>query len=313
MNTPGLEPRILEFLLGNGLGIRTVTDDYGRPYELDLNNHKPSPEWVLSKMTTWFYALDSNPYTLCQYMADSWFEEISDADDQWFVRNEAKLREFFIRIFVFVEPSGFRGDDTPQKRFADKLKEMLNTGELPDALRRIWEDVQKPEGRNRWTEVREQLGGYAIVPNSFEVYLIYNRKLLPRAIEKIVSVAYELGFTDRVYNPESAEHVDITNSLRYDFKCLLLRYHHFDRVPAFRYSMSATPEMTDAKDACISFDLLQLCHVPALENQDHPIPVLVWLARPDKPYILYDDPGSQTFRMNFRLLRHVWIVSLYSF
>ncbi len=294
----GLEHHVFEFLLGNGRGIRTVTDDYGRPCELDLSRHKLPPEWILSSMTTWLYAPDSNPYTLCQYMADYWFEEITDTDDQWFVRNETELREFLIRIFVFVEPSGFQGDDTPQKRFADKFRKMLDTGELPDRLRHIWEDVQKPEGRKQWLKAPEE--GF-VSDTSFNVYMIHGKYPLPDAVGDIISVVYELGFTDRKYHPEHMEHVDFTNSLRPQFK-RLLGYSGDERVPAFRYSVFATPEMTDAEEAHIRFDLLQLCHAPAFKLKPS-TPLLVWLSRPDKPYVLYgSQPGSMTLAMNLRLL-----------
>ncbi len=293
----GLERRVFEFLHGNGRGIRTVRDDYGHTTKLDISKHRISLDGLTTMMFSWLYG-GSNPYAICQYMTDWWFEEIENADDKWFARNKTKLKKFLIRLLIFVEPSGLSGEDLQYKCFADKFREMLNTRKLPEGLRRIWDSVQKPEERNLWIKrvIDEEC-------NSFEVYLIYSKGLLSNAIERIVSIAYELGFTDRKYTPESVERVDFSNSLRNDFKCLLLGYSRSDRVPAFRYSMPGTSKLTDTEEPCISFDLLQLCNAPALEKQDHAVPVFVWLPRPDKPYNMHDDPGRMTFWMNMRLLQ----------
>jgi hypothetical protein len=278
----GLEQQIFEFLLGNGQKKRNVISPYGEQKELDLYEYKVSLQTMTSRMATWLFAPNSNPYALCQYMLDYWFDELAFVNDGWLSEhsNERNLWKLFIRVFCFVEPSGLSGEDTPQRRFAEKFKKMLDSRELPDFVKRIWLDAQKNEVRTQWLKEISQ-PGY----QDFDFYFVHNKEPLPNVVEKIVSTAYKLGFVEEDFSLENKKRVDFSNSLRPQFK-KLLGYSANERVPANSYSMFATSKMTDVKKPILRFELLEICHSPNLKWK-RTTPILVWIPRPDKNYLFY--------------------------
>lgn len=48
-----------------------------------------------------------------------------------------------IQVYKFIAPSALPGADTPQTRFAEKMRIAMDTRKIPESLREVWESIKK--------------------------------------------------------------------------------------------------------------------------------------------------------------------------
>jgi hypothetical protein len=330
----GLEPKVLKFLLGNGKGTRKVIVKEPRDYsfveqELKFERYMINIRSLIITSNDWLCGIGcKSPFNLCQYLIDYFFDILPSELPEWLDKTEdiesnkiqaqtlrkqawekkisdAEKEEFWIksmllRLVVFVSPCGLLNEDTPQKRFAEKFLQELKQRKLPPYFQKYLDEVHEQEIRQAWSKTKIPHKYFDHDDEYLNIEHACNKEPITDAIQQIISIANELGFTKEEYAEKNLTKVDIT--------CLVpgetresLGYNANEKIPAMAYTIAATTKMTDTTEEVFKFDLLEILHSADCE-WSFDTPIFLWLNRPKEFFDNVNQPGIMTFSLNKKLL-----------
>ena len=264
----------------------------------------------LQEAGRWLIADIDNPYCYVQYLDDLFWEALPSDEEQ--ARAEHRLQfgarrdnyNFLCQCAHYIEPRALPGTDTPQRRFAMKMREALSTRALPNYFAEWWELVQTPEGRaSVWlgretqppTKDRDDLTWYQQKYSTAIAHADEPRRI---PLVDIVSVFDELGFATEPYRSDGVRDIDLTKHLHGGL-VERLGYAKGAKVAGYCYTLKTTPEFADADRSYYDVDIV----VPSVgPNPKKAIPQLIVLPRPKD---WYDDRGIFAFELNLRMARRL--------
>jgi hypothetical protein len=193
----------------------------------------------------------------------------------------------------FVEPGDYRGADTPQARFVRAFREELQTRDIPDYVRELWETLSHREGRaSAWEgtfgmEDYPDRSGYEAAGGFGSASI----DLFHEAAATFEALGYGRagGVRDTI---DLSRHLSPTMKSR-------LGYEQTDSVPAYRLRIETNSEYSDSERARIHLNIVAPIAGPSA-NQTEPGPSILWIPRPEQAYVLFD---AYTYDLNNRMAR----------
>ena len=273
--------------------------------------------------SSWLTAERAAPYSIDQYTEELFWRliptdaqvelalrENAEADEldhippEWRALGESYLSEYryLCQIANYVEPRGLPGEDTPQRRHAERMHrdftERAAANKLPKYLGVWWEDMQTRECRGRvWTDLPSE---YAEDDdNVYEVLAAHGNPANAR-ISDVVRVLAKLGFADAYFDGRRVDQISLEKHLDPRF-AKRLGYKKGQKIPGYRYRIETNAEYTDATTARVHLDVVVPVLAPGHDEADSPS--LVVIPRPDKPYAVSE---AITWQLNHRMLRRVY-------
>jgi hypothetical protein len=278
-----------------------------------LTNELTSPASYFRALGEWLTQPAGSPFYPPQYLLEHLWRALAS------VKFEEPIFSYFEKLLSqcanFIEPKGLPGDDTPQRRFAAKLRGFLEEREIPPCLLDVWEVVKSREGRGRWFEILQHSLSYRSKDDSYGKHIetagldyemgfvtltVHDERTHPEFFEKVTSVYKQLGFSNTRFDPGKIETVEMGLHLRPKIK-ERLGYGVTDKVPGYRYRLQTTPDYLDSNKGRIDIDLIMPIVKTTSENKD--TPVFFVLPRPAAPYRIFE---SITYELNVRLMRRVF-------
>lgn len=216
------------------------------------------------------------------------------------------LQRIICQCANYVEPRGMPGEDTPQRRLAEYLKEGLNSRQLPPDLQELWERILSRSGRNFWMkfDLTQAEGLDSADKEGYATFVCHSSSLRPSLIPLLNDIFKQLGFTREGFDRSRATTVDIGRHLT-DPMIKRLGYRSGQPIPAYRYRIHTNDTYTDEDTARVHADLL--LPVPHASLKPEPTtPMLLWVPRPNGTFAVQ---GSMAYELNERMVRRLFTVN----
>ena len=128
-------------------------------------------------------------------------------------------------VRFFREPRGFDGDDTPARRFRDRLLEIFEEGTGCSELDHVWRLSGTETGR---ALVNSRKSGF------LEAVALFGDQYRPSAMRLVHQCLLEMGGIEKPFDPELISLCDV-GLLLHETVVSLLGYQRGDAIPAYRY------------------------------------------------------------------------------
>lgn len=215
------------------------------------------------------------------------------------------LRYAMIQCANFVPPIGLRGDDIPQKRFAARLRNELDSHDLPPHFQKLWDTMKTRAGRSKlWDRdlLRDgETNQYRII-EGLENLALFGVPATLATMCGVQETLLELGFTESkalgaVQPVELEGHVT-------DGFAQQLGYEKGEPLGAWRVRVKTTPDYVDSEAARINLDMLALQPKRPIAKD---VPTLLIVHRPLEAYAQIG--AALTYTLNVKLFRRAYEAS----
>ena len=212
------------------------------------------------------------------------------------------IRQVMVQCANFVPPIGLQGDDIPQRRFTDLLRNGLGTRELPEDFEELWDAMKTRKGRSKlW--IRKLIGAGRTDRYErqwgFETMALLDVPVTSALLRELQACLHDLGFavSDKVSGLQA---VDLSGHITEDFR-RQLGIDEGEACRGWRLRVKTTPDYVDSNTARIELDILTL--FPG-EKARTDVPTLLVVQRPSEPYS--DIVFARAYELNERLFRRTF-------
>jgi hypothetical protein len=271
----------------------------------------------LSEIGLWLIESRSNPYCIYQYMLDFILDNYhisklsklkDDPDDE----NIPALLVILAQCAHFIEPKEMPGEDSSQRRFAQKIYDELEQRELLPYLSELWEKMKTSKGRNADTVEREEEYAYdfeedddgkkELDDEGYITLVIHDTSLHPELFEKFATIYNELGFSEFDFFSSQVEAIDLSEHLTAGM-VKRLGYKKGGKVPGYRYRIDTNNNYTDSDIIKINVDLVMpVPHSSHKFKKDTPVFMIV--PRPNSNYYI---ECNIAYELNVRMMVRVFM------
>lgn len=307
----GMEPRFGELFFPDNMKreyYRSENIDLS-PFELEetFNPHRFFTQWQMD-LSPWLTYHAAPRHHWLEFATCHIWHCLPNVDsDSLMGRSELNpysyLRDILCQCAHYIEPRDMPGENTPQRRLAEYLRQELDKRPLPPFLAEQWEIMKSRQGRNYWVKYKVGKDDYDDTSDmaGHVTYVLHAPQCDNELIPRLVTIFQRLGFTQENFDAERIDVVDLGKSLTLPM-IKRLGYMTGQAIPAYRYRIITNDTYMDDDHARVNVDLIKPIRHPELKPEPG-TPAILCVPRPNDNFTVFP---ALAYQLNLRMGRRIF-------